>query len=105
MDGSVPDAMFRALADKRRRRLLIALLEHDPGDDLPVPDVVRPDDQPVETLGLELHHVHLPVLEDRGFVEWDREANSVSAGPNFEEIRPFLELMDRHRDDLPDCWI
>lgn len=105
MERSIPDATFRALADVHRRRLLIALLEQDPGDELFAPDVVGSGDPTVETIALELRHVHLPMLDDRGFVEWDREANSVSAGPNFEEIRPLLVLMDRHRNELPDCWI
>lgn len=54
---------------------------------------------------IRLYHIHLPKLAAAGFIEWDREANKVEKGPQFEEIRPLLELMEEHRETLPDGWL
>jgi predicted transcriptional regulator len=99
------DDMVDALADIQRRKLLIALLEHNPQDDTPVV-VVDPDDEAdtVERL-VTMQHVHLPKLVEYGFIEWDEETHEVMKGPDFDEIRPLLELLDDHGDELPDRWI
>lgn len=52
-----------------------------------------------------LRHLHLPVLEERGFVRWDRENHRVTRGPRFEELEPFLELLRELQDDLPGRWV
>ena len=98
------DDMVDALADVQRRKLLIALGEHNPQDDSPT--VIDPDG---ETDALEralaMDHVHLPKLANYGFIEWDRVENEVTKGPNYEEIRPLLELLDDHRNELPADWL
>lgn len=99
------DDMVEALAKVQRRKLLIALLEHNPQDDTPaVIDVSESDADVVERF-VTMQHVHLPKLVDYGFIEWDRESHEVMKGPKFEEIRPLLELLDSHEDELPDDWI
>lgn len=99
------DDVFDALTNRYRRRLLVALLQHYPeSDTLTLPDDALAPDEPSEVAEVELHHVHLPKLEERGFIEWNRETHAVSTGPAFEEIRPFLELMDERSDVLPDGW-
>jgi hypothetical protein len=35
---------------------------------------------------VSLVHVHLPKLNDTGFVEWDREAGTVVLAPAIEEL-------------------
>lgn len=52
-----------------------------------------------------MRHLHLPVLEERGFVRWDRENHRVTRGPRFEELEPFLELLRELQDDLPGRWV
>lgn len=101
------DTMFDALSDRYRRRVLVALLQHNPqeDDDTQVPDDVALDDEDLEELLIQMRHVHLPKLADSGFIEWDQETNSVRKGPQFEEIRPLLELMKNHTDELPDDWL
>lgn len=98
------DEMMDALADVQRRKLLSALLDHNPQDDSPV--VVADSDSEsgaVERL-VTMNHVHLPKLADYGFIEWDKECHEVKKGPNFEEIRPLLELLGEHEDELPADW-
>ncbi|WP_205628434.1 DUF7344 domain-containing protein [Haloprofundus marisrubri] len=101
------DTMLDILANRYRRRVLVALLDHNPQDDdeTQIPDDAAPDDEDPEELLLQMRHVHLPKLEEAGFIEWDQETNSVTKGPQFEEIRPLLELMANHGDELPDDWL
>ncbi|WP_327052518.1 DUF7344 domain-containing protein [Halomicrococcus gelatinilyticus] len=94
------DYCFKALADGRRRTLLAALLEHNPqspGD----PAVAGGDTESLEYRRRQaaMHHNHLPMLDEYGFVTWDEETNEVSKGPQFEEIRPLLELVDDQAGD------
>ncbi|MFC7096515.1 DUF7344 domain-containing protein [Halobaculum marinum] len=106
-DAPSMDTMLDVLANGYRRRLLAALLEHNPQDDrdpqLPADTICSDED--LETLKIRMRHTHLPKLEGAGVVEWDREANSVRKGPHFDEIRPLLELMSAHADELPGCWV
>jgi hypothetical protein len=64
-----------------------------------VPGVPCPGFGPLEQ---RMVHAHLPTLEDPDLVEWDRDDEVVPRGPRFDEIRPPLELMADHEDDLPD---
>ncbi|WP_348612718.1 transcriptional regulator [Halobaculum rarum] len=52
-----------------------------------------------------MKHVHLPKLEEYGFITWNRDTDEVSKGPNFEEIRPLPEMFAAHEDELPDGWL
>jgi predicted transcriptional regulator len=99
------DDMVEALADVQRRTLLVALLEHNPQDDTPV--IVADSDgeaDAVERL-VAMRHVHLPKLADYGFIEWDEDTHEVAKGPKFDDIRPLLELLDEHGDELPADWL
>ncbi|WP_458209880.1 DUF7344 domain-containing protein [Haladaptatus sp. NG-SE-30] len=101
------DRFLDILANKYRRRLLVALLEHNPqdDDDPQIPADVDLEDDEVESLQIQMNHTHLPRLEDAGFIEWNRDTNAVRKGPQFDEIRPLLELMQNHADELPDDWL
>ena len=97
---------FRALVDPYRRQLLIAMIEHNPQDDAdrdPL-NILGPDDEPA-VLESELVHQHLPLLEEQGYIEWDRDTHKISKGPNWAEIGPMIELLHEHRDELPDGWL
>src|SRR6056297_544500 len=102
---TMPDEYLRILADAQRRRVLLALLDHNPQSDrleLPVDDenaVVGVDRQDID-----LYHIQLPKLEAEGLIRWDRDEHEVEKGPRFEEIRPLVELLDDHADDLPFGW-
>jgi predicted transcriptional regulator len=99
------DDIVDALANIQRRKLLIGLLEHNPQDDSPI--VIADSDSEanaVERL-VTMQHTHLPKLVDYGFIEWDEETHEVRKGPKFDEIRPLLELLDDHEDELPADWL
>ncbi|MDG5778162.1 transcriptional regulator [Haloarculaceae archaeon H-GB2-1] len=100
------DDIFDALANVHRRRLLVALLGHNPQQDtVRTPEDAHGGEKAVETLQKELYHTHLPKLEQAGFISWDQETREVRKGPRFDEIRPLLELMRDHADELPNDWL
>lgn len=100
------DNVLDALSNPYRRQLLVALLAHNPqdDDDRDPLDVIPAPDEP-EVLQTELVHVHLPKLADRGYITWNRDENTISKGPNWDEIAPLLELIDAHREELPEGWL
>jgi predicted transcriptional regulator len=99
------DDMVDALAHIQRRKLLIALLEHNPQDDTPM--VVADSERDTDALErlVSMQQIHLPKLADYGVIEWNKDSHEVMKGPNFDEIRPLLELLDDHEDELPEDWL
>ena len=99
------DEYFEGLANIHRRRLLVALLDHNPQQDgVTAPEAVHEGEKSLEVLQTELYHSHLPRLEEAGFIRWNRDTHEVVKGPRFDEIQPLLELMRDHADELPDDW-
>ena len=93
-----------ALANKYRRRLLVALVEHNPQDEVSVLEGVHTGEKGRERLKAEMYHIHLPKLEESGLIQWDGETLTVSRGPQFEQVRPVLESIDTHSDPEADGW-
>lgn len=94
------DEQFAVLADAERRRLLGALLKENPRSDILKKTDESDDDETVRRR-VAVRHNHLPRLEDHGLVEWDQQNEIVAKGPEFEQIEPFLLVLDEHRDELP----
>jgi hypothetical protein len=44
-------------------------------------------------------------LADYGVIEWNGETHEVLKGSKFEEIRPLLELLAGHEEELPADWL
>ncbi|WP_436931998.1 DUF7344 domain-containing protein [Halosimplex halobium] len=99
------DDMVDTLAHVQRRKLLVALLEHNPQDDTPVVIADSESESDAVERLVSMQHVHLPKLADYGFIEWNEDTHEVMKGPNFDEIRPLLELLDNHEDELPADWL
>lgn len=78
------------LADERCRRLLFALLETPSHHTDHEPAELSFDGSVGEDTKIELYHMHLPKLEDAGFIRWNREEKQVHRGPAFADLRPFL---------------
>ncbi|WP_425601416.1 DUF7344 domain-containing protein [Halobaculum magnesiiphilum] len=100
------DTQLSALSHIDRRRLLLALFHAETEDDaLPLEVDLLEHDTAGNTLQLSMNHVHLPKLDEHGFVEANPDRGSVTIGPRFDEIEPLLELLDENRDRLPDDWL
>ena len=84
------DATLEVLMTQSRRQLLTALQDRSPAETVGVPALVSAIGGGRQTR-VEAHHVHLPLLDDRGFLEWDRDANEVSRGPRFGELEAYLD--------------
>ncbi|WP_227376839.1 DUF7344 domain-containing protein [Haladaptatus halobius] len=96
------------LRDSHRRRILLAVSNHNPrteGEfttDSFTPDETSEDE--IEGLKTQLHHVHLPKMADKGYIKWHPITETIRRGPNFADIAPLLKLMDDHEDELPADW-
>lgn len=99
------DSHLDALGHVDRRRLLLALLDATVEGDLPVGIDRLADGTAESPLRVSMHHVHLPKLDDYGFVDANLDQYTVTTGPRFDEIRPLLELLDTNRDRLPGGWL
>lgn len=99
------DDALDALNHIQRRKLLIALLDHNLQDDsLAVLADPEDDANALEHIGA-INHVHLSKLTEYGFINWNQDTHEVTQGPNFDEIHPLLELVVDHEDELPDSWL
>lgn len=99
------DDVLDALRHVQRRKLLMALMEHNPQDDSPVVITDSDTDEKAMKRLVEMKHSHLPKLEEYGLIEWNQADNEVVKGANFHEIRPLLKLLDQHEDELPKNWL
>lgn len=93
------DTAFETLADPYRRHVLVELERGAVGHEA---DLVKRAAE--HTAEVALKHVHLPKLARTGYVEWNPDTGHVSKGPNFDEIRPVLELLGDHQHALPPGW-
>lgn len=100
------DLLLASLRHPARRSILLTLAAENPGeeDDFTIPDFDAGDED-FELFRAKVRYEHLPRLERAGLIEWDREADTVTRGPDFEEVRPLVTLVRDHRDELPDDWI
>ena len=94
------DRTINLLRDRHRRQIVLELSAGTPCQETDL--VMRGEDDSEIVTALE--GTHLPMLEEEGIIEWDRETGEISKGPNFEEIEPLLRLMREHADDLPPDW-
>lgn len=111
---------LRLLAHEKRYRLLLELCENPPeeGSQIELEQTLESlsesmeeieavgsgKDGELDRLAIEFRHNHLPQLTEWGVIDWDEEENAISRGPAFEKVRPVLELLEDHRDELPGTW-
>lgn len=95
------DDAFNALTHHDRRQLLLALADHylqrDHSLDY-LDDVAFDSSDNIEDIHARMHHTHLPMLEEAGFIERYDGGREVSIGRNFDEIRPLLQVIDQETE-------
>jgi len=101
-DGSLSvDDIFDALADRRRRKLLCSLRDHDgslsvtsAAEELAIvhcetSKYCYPDDE-IKEIYASLYHDHVPELEDRGLVDYDRQRDQIELTESACYLVPYL---------------
>lgn len=98
------NAVFRAVSAEPRRQLIVSLLDAGANDAVPLPEsAVMPNVPPDPTaFRLELHHRHLPMLEEMGFVTWETEPLLAYRGPRFEEVAVVFESLHAEAATIPE---
>jgi hypothetical protein len=98
------DELLNALADSYRRELLLSLLNHNPQDDDDSDPLDIHDSDFVEESQFDIFMYHLPMLDQLGIIEWERESEEIVKGPDWDEFAPLLKLIANHKDELPAGW-
>lgn len=98
------DESLDALSHPLRRKVLTRLTALAVPDtpELEVEELVEEGDRGNETILLS--HNHLPRLADSGFIDWDRERNVVTRGPQFDEVEAVIDVLASHEAELPANW-
>jgi len=100
LEGGVDEKL--EILSKRQRRLILLTLKHD--DEKHEADVLFREEDDMADAEIQLVHNHLPKLAEAGYIEWDRDSSTISKGPGYDEIKPLLDLIESHADELPsDC--
>lgn len=96
------DALFDALADRRRRYVLHCLRESrtpmalaDLADEVATREQEAPISEvpaeEVKRVYVSLYHAHVPKLADASIVEYSQQRDLVALSENSERIEPLLE--------------
>lgn len=88
------DDVFNALSNTERRKLLDSLIADSPSDDAGSSGIKVDAD-------LAMYHSHLPRLADYGLINWDKETNWVTKGPNFDAAEKVLDFLSNNDGILP----
>lgn len=84
-------ATLRFLARRDRPRSLTELVELIAAEenDVPIGELER---QQRRRVHVSLYQTHLPLLDDVGAIEYDRETGAITPGPCMDELLPYLDL-------------
>ncbi|MFC4541140.1 hypothetical protein ACFO5R_04260 [Halosolutus amylolyticus] len=98
------DRVFDALRAEPRRQLVLGLLDVSTDEWVSLPDAAIGPNRAVdrETVSVELHHRHLPMLSDSGYVRWEADPLRATRGPRFEEVASVVTSLQETADRLPD---
>lgn len=101
------DRVFEAVSAEPRRQLVVSLLDNPADQSVSLPESAVNPSIPVdgEQLRRELHHRHLPLLADEGFVEWDTDPWVASRGPRFDEVAVVFDALHANANDIPDSLV
>ncbi|WP_233563503.1 hypothetical protein [Haloarcula sp. Atlit-7R] len=87
--------ILRRVADTPDGTTVDQLTQHLRGADSLQPD----GNGSVEHRGIELHHIHLPKLQEANVVEYDTDQGTVHRGREFQDVLSLLEVIEDHRED------
>ena len=88
--------ILRRVADTPDGTTVDQLTQHLGGEDSLQPD----GNGSVEHRGIELHHVHLPKLQDANVIEYDTSQGTVHRGREFQNVLRLLEAIDDQQEEI-----
>jgi len=99
--NGVADEVLDALNHPIRRRLLFSLYEQ--GKNVRCISIHQVSGLAFEEENTQtaLYHMHLPKLEEKGYVRYDGDEHTITQGPEWDQIKPLLRLIYNHLDELP----
>lgn len=100
------DTIFDLLGNKRRRASLKEIMANE--GETPVSELAQEVSEEIaegstqpedlqRSVYISLCQSHLPKLDGAGIVEYDSESKTVSRGPLFDQIRPYIETRTSNR--------
>lgn len=97
------DKLFKALSNQTRRYILTSIAKNDPNSSsaLAIDELGVATADQVDSQHTVLHHQHLPQLDEVKLIDWDQETGVVTRGPRFEDIEPFIDLVEAFEGELP----
>jgi hypothetical protein len=104
----IVDHVFEALSRAPRRGILATLVEassREVPEEALHPEALGEEEAEREAFVLSLRHHHLPHLDELGFIDWERGAQMVHAGPKYDQIAPIVEQMIEMQDQHPAAWV
>lgn len=101
------DQCFRAVAAEPRRQIITSLLDTPPTQSVSLPEGAMNPNLPAdpETLRVKLHHNHLPMLAEGGYIEWESEPFEAFRGPQFEEVAAIFEALYSTASEIPESLV
>lgn len=91
------DRVLDALGHRARRQLLAALRaqfsDGNPETDVATLCEALATDGDERRVRLRLVHCDLPMLDDLGYADWDRETGTVARGRRWDELRAVRDLL------------
>lgn len=86
-------ALLEVFGNEDRRIILLALWEAS--ESLTVADLVTRSPGGTDR-GKAVRETHLPRLENAGYIDWNRETDVITKGPNFDAVEAYIDsLTDR----------
>lgn len=101
LDTEGIDRTLTALSHVCRRRLLFELYRDLNSGDGAAINYTEITPFRNETWRIRLYHVHLPKLEEFGYITWNEADEIIRTGPEWDELEPILEFIYAHHRDLP----
>ncbi len=93
------DMILDALSNASRRRVLLTIASDNPRSQADfIPDEIDAEEE--TKLAILLQHQHFPYLDNAGFIDWDRDADTIERGSNFQNLRPFLRIVEDNDDEM-----
>ncbi|KZN23876.1 hypothetical protein A4G99_13635 [Haladaptatus sp. R4] len=87
------DTLFKVFSEPTRREAVVLLRRED--DPLSVMDLVDRLDGDADRIRIALVHVHLPLLDRVGIVDWDQARESVEFVDFPDEYDELLNVVER----------